>query len=179
MANRILIFILLAVFLTSCGIFEDPYDDENADLPDVDIEITDEEERLTSLVNEERNNHSLDTLISHPALVLVARKHSEDMRDRDFFNHVNPDGKKVSDRAEAEGIAYQIIGENIAWVALSVGLEEDPLAMVVSNWMKSDSHRKMILNVDVTHTGVGIAVKNDEKNSETKYYFTQVFLKPR
>ena len=178
MTNRILIFILLAVCLVSCDIFEDP-EGKSSDLPDVDIEITDEENRLTSLVNDRRNNQGLGSLITHPSLVLVARKHSEDMRDRDFFSHVNPDGKDVSDRAEVEGITYQHIGENIAWVALSDGSQEDPLAMAVSNWMDSSSHRQMILNEAVSHTGTGIAVKNDEKIGETKYYFTQVFLKPR
>ncbi len=180
MTIKILIFISLVVCLASCdSFFEDGDDNEPLNLPDVDIDMSAEEERLTSLINEQRNEHNLESLTTHPSLVLIARKHSEDMRDRDFFDHVNPDGKSVSDRAEAEGIAYQIIGENIAWVILPDGTKENPLTMTVSNWMESPEHRKAILNANFTHTGVGIAIKRDENIGETKYYSTQVFLKPR
>jgi len=180
MTIRILMFISLVVCLASCdSLFEEQDDNKPSDLPDVDIDISTEEERLARLINEQRNEHGLESFTTHPSLVLIARKHSEDMRDRDFFSHVNPDGESISDRAKAEGIAYQIIGENIAWVALPDGTKKDPLTMMVSNWMESTEHRKAILNANFTHTGVGIAIKKDEKIGETKYYSTQVFLKPR
>jgi uncharacterized protein YkwD len=32
-----------------------------------------------------------------------AKRHSEDMALRDFFDHMNPDGATLRDRVEAEG----------------------------------------------------------------------------
>ena len=48
-----------------------------------------------------------------PGLASVARAHSADMRDRDFFSHVNPDGLDAFDRAKA-GRARRPGGEHRA-----------------------------------------------------------------
>ena len=49
------------------------------------------ETRLVKLVNEQRLQHGKLPLLLRLDLALVASKHSEDMRDRNFFAHVNPE----------------------------------------------------------------------------------------
>jgi uncharacterized protein YkwD len=70
------------------------------------------------------------------------------MRDRDYFDHVNPEGLSPFDRAERAGMSAR--AENIAYG------QPDP-ADVMADWMASSGHRANILNCDLTRLGVGIA----------------------
>ncbi len=144
------------------------------------------ETRLVKLVNEQRLQHGKLPLLLRLDLALVARKHSEDMRDRNFFAHVNPDGNDVSGRAKASGVVYGAIGENLAWSSIPATNKVDPLQNAVIGWMNSPGHRANILdNVGYTHTGVGITIKDSveevgsQKIGIRAYYLTQVFLKPQ
>ena len=85
------------------------------------------------------------TSASQPA---VARAHSADMRDRGYFDHVDPEGLDPFDRAEQAGLTA--LAENIA-----VG-QPDPAA-VMADWMNSPGHRANILDCSLTHLGVGVA----------------------
>lgn len=63
-------------------------------------------EYLLGLVNKVRKQPPplyLDTTLNQLALA-----HSEDMLRRNFFNHVNPDGKSPSDRAREKGFLYGV-----------------------------------------------------------------------
>src|SRR3954453_16345679 len=58
------------------------------------------EAQVLALVNAERAAAGCRALVADPALAAVARAHSQDMRDRGFFSHQNPDGLSPFDRAE-------------------------------------------------------------------------------
>lgn len=122
-------------------------------------------------VNDIRADNSLATLIMDPDARLVARAHSRDMIERDFFSHTNPDGFGPGDRLDNAGIPWEYSGENIAW---NQGFD-DPPATAVEGWMDSPGHRANILdqNGDLawTHTGMGVAISPDNA-----VYFTQVFI---
>ena len=79
----------------------------------------------------------------------VARAHSADMRDRDYFDHTNPDNLDPFDRAEAAG-QTNARAENIA-------AGQDNPAAVMTAWMNSSGHRANILNCELRTLGVGIA----------------------
>jgi len=196
MKFRLVTFLFLAVIFTifSCkDTFDSPASEDtkpsNANqpyIPNSSFNVATAEARLFNLVNEQRVQHGKLPLQLRQDLVLVARKHSEDMRDRNFFAHVNPDGKDVSGRAKAAGIVYDAIGENLAWSSIPATNQIDPLQDAVIGWMNSPGHRANILdNVGYTHTGIGIAIKDSIEEAGTQkigiraYYFTQVFLKPK
>lgn len=120
-------------------------------------------------INAERAAKSLGALTMDEGLRTVARAHSQDMIDRSFFDHTNPDGDNVGGRLTEAGITYAMAGENIAW---NMGYA-DPVATAVEGWMNSPGHRANILRAEFTHTGIGIAVTADHT-----YYFTQVFTGP-
>jgi uncharacterized protein YkwD len=106
------------------------------------------EEQVLALVNQERAAAGCGALVADSGLAGVARAHSADMRDRDFFDHTNPDGLDPFDRASAAGqTAY---AENIA-------RGQDDAAAVMASWMDSPGHRRNILDCDLTRLGVGVA----------------------
>jgi uncharacterized protein YkwD len=107
------------------------------------------EGEVLALVNVQRAAAGCPALRADAGLAAVARAHSADMRDRNYFSHVDPDGNDPFARARAAGIDYAR-AENIAYG------QADPAA-VMTAWMNSSGHRANILNCSLGTLGVGIA----------------------
>ncbi|RVU48479.1 hypothetical protein EA187_03320 [Lujinxingia sediminis] len=122
----------------------------------------DYETALFRLANCERRERGLSELTCDMRLVALGRQHSADMRDRDFFSHVNPRGQGPFDRMEAVGIAYRAAAENI-------GLAPT-VAHAHRGWMDSAGHRQNVLHEGLTHYGVGVVA------SEQGYFKTALFI---
>ncbi|MGK5627069.1 CAP domain-containing protein [Streptomyces sp. URMC 123] len=105
------------------------------------------ESAVLSLVNRERARAGCTPLRYDAELARLAEEFSEDMAERDFFAHTDPDGRTPWDRADEAGIDH-LGGENIARG------QTDPQA-VMDAWMSSPGHRANILNCDFTTLGVG------------------------
>ncbi len=103
---------------------------------------------MLALVNAERAAAGCGALSADGGLASVARAHSEDMRDRGFFDHVNPDRLDPFERADRAGVTAR--AENIA-------RGQQSAAEVMNSWMTSPGHRANILNCSLTRLGVGIA----------------------
>lgn len=126
------------------------------------------EHTVFDLINQKRSEVGLKPLIWSDELERVARGHSENMAELDFFGHRGPDGKAVSDRADAAGLSkWRSIGENIAF---NRGYQ-DPIAKAVDLWLNSPSHKNNLLSANWKESAVGVAITEDGS-----YYFTQVFL---
>ena len=54
-------------------------------------------------------------LAPNQLLINTAVAHSQDMIDRNFFDHTNPDGLTAGDRITAAGYPWIAYAENIAW----------------------------------------------------------------
>lgn len=80
-----------------------------------------------------------EPLALNASLTLAARQHSQDMSDRNFFAHENPDGDHAQQRAEHNGYDGSA-GENIA-----AGYDTIDEAHV--EWLKSVGHRKNVLSL--------------------------------
>jgi uncharacterized protein YkwD len=106
------------------------------------------EGQVLALVNVQRAAAGCGAVTADPALAALARAHSADMRDRDFFDHVNPDRLDPFERGSRAGVVVR--AENIAEG------QPDPAA-VMDAWMHSAGHRANILNCDLTRLGVGVA----------------------
>ena len=61
------------------------------------------EQEVFNLVNQIRAENGLEPFVYNETLAETARAHSQDMIDRNFFDHYNPDGKSPFDRMEANG----------------------------------------------------------------------------
>ena len=138
------------------------------------------------LINSERASYNLSELTFDDTLALVARLHSKDMDQRNFFSHVNPDGQDPTARGAALkyacyknfGSFYTVgIAENIfethtyttIWYTDGVETSRDYqtsqglVSQVVSGWMNSPGHRENILTASYDKEGIGVYIGKDGK----------------
>lgn len=108
-----------------------------------------EAQAFVTLMNQHRVSLGLSPLAWDGAVAAVATAHSQDMLDRGFFSHTNPDGETPWDRLAAAGITYTAAGENIAW-GYPTG------SAVLAAWLSSTGHKANIENPNFTHHGVGL-----------------------
>ena len=170
-------------------------------IPEVTIPIRNEsgfdsklvEDYIFEFTNEEREQRGLKKLISFTVIENIARNHSIDMSERNFYDHVNPDGQDPTDRARKSGYLCkkdfgtyytQGLAENIAqsytyssymtlgvkssynWIA-----DEKTLAkQIVDGWMNSKGHRENILNPQYDRIGVGVEINSDETVYSTQNF---------
>lgn len=106
------------------------------------------EKEVVDLTNAERTKRGLKPLKLDEKLSGVARKKSEDMRNKNYFDHNSPTYGSPFDMMKKFGITYRTAGENIA-------KGQRTPKEVVQAWMNSEGHRKNILNPDFTNIGVG------------------------
>ncbi len=136
------------------------------------------EEEVVRLVNEARAAGAdcdsqgvfapTSPLTMNASLRCAARKHSKDMNDRNFFDHVNPDGEDPFERIAMAGYgSFSQQGENIA------GGTDSPEA-TVAGWLASDGHCGNMMSPNYTEIGVGAY----EGLGDWTYYWTQTFAKP-
>ncbi|MFJ2741352.1 CAP domain-containing protein [Streptomyces sp. NPDC087440] len=103
---------------------------------------------VLSLVNQERAKVGCSPVRPDTGLATLAANFSRDMAARGFFDHTDPDGATPWDRAAKAGIK-NLGGENIA-------RGQADAQAVMDAWMKSEGHRKNILNCEYTTLGVGV-----------------------
>lgn len=127
---------------------------------------SDEELEIFGLVNRERTKARLRALGWDDEIARVARNYSRQMAGGGFFDHYDPNGKTVIDRA-AKIDRWSKIGENLF---MSDGMD-DFTSFSVRGWMRSTTHRRNILDREWTATGIGVY-----KTSDHKIYVTQIFV---
>ncbi|WP_052356787.1 CAP domain-containing protein [[Clostridium] dakarense] len=122
------------------------------------------QKEVVDLVNVERTKRGLSPLTLDAKVSDVATKKSQDMINKNYFDHNSPTYGSPFDMMKQFGISYRAAGENIA-----MG-QRNPQE-VVTAWMNSEGHRKNILNSSFTKIGVGVAQK-----SNGTLYWTQMFI---
>lgn len=134
------------------------------------IELKDDEKRIFDLQNRERADRGLRKLCVHPKLQKIARSHSKDMVERDYFSHnTKGSGRTPEQRAKRAGYDYRYFGENIGY--------GDTPGGVFDMWMKSDDHRKNILNRRFREVGVGADTGHFKPAGRTTTVYTVDFGK--
>jgi len=117
--------------------------------PPTSTTLADEAEVLR-LTNVERAKvPGCPALRLNPILAKVARAHSQDMAENNYFAHNSQDGTSPFTRMSRAGYKYTIAAENIA------GGQQTPAA-VMAAWMASQGHRENILDCRLTELGVGL-----------------------
>lgn len=114
----------------------------------VSASLTADEKLAFDLMNADRKANGLPALKLNMNVVKVARVHGQDMINRKFFAHENPDGQSPFDRMQAAGISFRYAGENLA-INRSVTAAEQA-------FMNSSGHRANILNPNYTEVGIGV-----------------------
>lgn len=120
--------------------------------------------QLFDLTNAARVEHGLPLLSWDEQVSGIARVHSRDMAENNYFNHTNLEGESPFDRMEKDNITFQAAGENLAAGQTSSIFAHEGL-------MNSLGHRENILHTNFESLGVGVAF-----DSESKPYFTENFI---
>ena len=123
------------------------------------------ESDVFELVNRERSRARLRPLVWDDRLAEVARNYSRRMAREGFFDHYDPNGKTVMDRASRLK-NWSDIGENL----FVCDETPDYARTAITGWMKSPTHRTNLLDRSWTATGIGIATARDGS-----IFVTQVF----
>ncbi|TDL92658.1 sporulation protein [Vibrio vulnificus] len=129
--------------------------------PETSSELSAFEQEVVKLTNAEREKQGLAALKIDTELSKVARIKSQDMKDKNYFDHNSPTYGSPFDMMKQFGISYKTAGENIAQG------QQTP-EEVVQAWMNSQGHRENIMNSSFTHIGVGYV--------ESGNYWTQQFI---
>jgi uncharacterized protein YkwD len=108
-------------------------------------------------VNHERGARGRPALAAQPVLTLAARRHARDMVRRRYFSHVTPSGRTLIDRMRSAGYLGRraqswAVGETLAWGS---GELAEPAA-IVDAWMRSRSHRRVLLSRAYREIGVAV-----------------------
>jgi uncharacterized protein YkwD len=119
----------------------------------------DMEGRVFELTNALRARSGLPPLARDASLEAAARAYSQDMLQRGFFAHVDPDGRGPAERvARISGLPPAAVGENIwMWTGSSRPALQKLAEQAVAAWAASPSHRENILRRGYTRLGVGAA----------------------
>lgn len=126
---------------------------------------------IIALVNKERTSRGLKSYTENNKLDNSAKIKAEDMINKNYFEHVSPDGKSVSDLAKQVGYDYLSVGENLAKGNFPSS------ANLVTAWMNSPGHRANILNPKFTE--IGVSVEFTTENGRDILYAVQHFGLPR
>ncbi|MEO7272369.1 MAG: CAP domain-containing protein [Vicinamibacterales bacterium] len=112
------------------------------------------------LTNGLRSRIGVPPLARDAALDAAARRHSEDMLQRRFFAHVDPDGRGPADRvARISGLPAGAVGENIwMWSGATPPARYWLAEQAVAAWAASPAHRENIVRRGYTRLGVGAAI---------------------
>ncbi|MFM2268126.1 MAG: hypothetical protein RL757_1567 [Bacteroidota bacterium] len=80
----------------------------------------------------------------------AAIKHARDMRDNNFMGHIGTDGSEFDARIDREGYKWLEVGENVARGQMNTH-------QVMTDWIKSPSHCKTLMNSEFKEVGAARA----------------------
>lgn len=125
------------------------------------------------MVNTDRDRQGLSPLAAHPVLMQVAQLHAEDMLERGYFSHANPDGALPGYRVDIAGGSFIAVAENIFTLSgPDASASQETVQQFQLGWMDSPGHRTNILSADYTHFGYGIVASGGQ------VYGVQLFGQP-
>lgn len=104
---------------------------------------------MYELINAERRLYGLKTLDYNDKIQKVARDFSSKMIEKDFFDHLSPDGDRVGDRFKKNNVKYRLVVENLAAGNLNSIYAHEAL-------MNSKGHRENILKEGLEEVGIGV-----------------------
>ena len=115
-------------------------------------------------VNNLRATRGLSRLRPHSLLSEIARRHSHDMIERNYFDHITPELHSPHERVRHRmGHVISDLAENL-WMRLGALPHETPeetAQAIVADWLSSPGHRDNLLEPHFSHLGVGFYGSDD------------------
>lgn len=112
-------------------------------------------QRLQQLINQTRQAAGLTTLQVNPRLQAVAQQRVDDMLDRHYFGHYDPQSGAtlVFDLGDQAGF-QNYLGENLGHTSVTIA---DLPTELLTAWQNSPTHRTNLEGAAYTELGIGIA----------------------
>jgi uncharacterized protein YkwD len=117
-------------------------------------------------INATRARHAEPPLVLTARMRRLARHHTLDMLRRDSFSH-NGDGTTFSQRVRAR-VHYRKVGETLALMPRPAGARR-----IVAAWLRSPSHRAVLL--DASYRRIGVAGAKGRMGSRRAFVVTADF----
>ncbi len=117
------------------------------------------EDLIFEMTNQARRAKGLAPLVKDDELGNLARAYSNDMLQRHFFDHTDPDGLSIDERLTKQyHHRVTAMGENIwSGEGFDPNKSQKLAQEIVHDWMNSPGHRENLLDPDFTHLGVGVS----------------------
>lgn len=119
-------------------------------------------------INTVRSERGLEPLQLNSDVSGVAKSHSEDMYEYNFFSHYNQDGQNPVDRLQEENVQCLTPAENLAYRE-DYTSPQSAAKDIVSQLMDSSSHRENILSEQYRSEGIGVEIRG------SSVWVTQMF----
>ncbi|MDB4224078.1 CAP domain-containing protein [Granulosicoccus sp.] len=134
--------------------------------------------RTLELINEARSQpracgtvsfEATDDLSWNTLLLQAADKHSTDMAQHNFFDHIGSDGSTIGARVDETGYEWRAVGENIA-------AGQETASSAIAGWLDSPGHCRNIMNPAFTEIAVSCA---EDAGADFSQYWTNVLATAR
>jgi len=120
-----------------------------------------------SQVNRTRILNGLSPLALNAVLEKAAQRHSQDMADKGFLDHIGSDGSKLDDRVLAAGYSSWI-GQRV-WAEL-VYAGNAGFAEALEFWVSDDAERRILFDPRFREIGIGVALNTSPAGVTTAYW---------
>lgn len=135
--------------------------------PDI---LVGQQQKIIELTNNVRIEQKVKPLIQSSVLSRAAEAKVTDMVAANYFAHVSPGGKGLSDWLKVAGYNYAVAGENLAMGFVSAD-------EVINAWKESPTHFANL--VDKDYSQIGVAMANGKLEGEETTVTAQYFAEPQ
>lgn len=147
----LLALVCLAPLVTGCGVPSLFSEKPPATVPNVPRETSVDPARAAALINAHRAAHGLAPLTVDPALNRIAAQTASELARRDTL-------KTQMHTAAGLGRRFDDAGYDAERGAENLGAGYPTLALAMEGWKSSSRHDRNLLNEEMTHMGIGLAL---------------------
>jgi uncharacterized protein YkwD len=133
------------------------------------LPISADQQALMAQTNQYRGHVGVASVRWSKALELAALEHARDMARRDYFEHADPEGRRVGSRTRGAGYCRTTVGENLYWGKNSVRTA----TAAMDGWKKSPGHDANLK--DDRWRYMGAAVYREQRDDGEHIWWVQVF----
>ena len=154
--TRISILVALTLSLAGCGWFGGREESPVLSVPKVARERSVDPARAASLINAYRSSKGLSVLTVDPTLNRIAAETARELARRDTL-------KTSMHTAAGLGRRLNAASYSAARAAENLGAGYPTLQAAVDGWKGSSGHNKNLVNPEMTHMGIGLALTDKGK----------------
>ncbi|MEO1103580.1 MAG: CAP domain-containing protein [Pseudomonadota bacterium] len=152
---KIAIVLMAAGAVAGCGIPRLGFGDKPAaTVPNVPRERSVDPARALALINEHRTSRGRTPLKHDPRLSGIARETARELARRNTLRTEMHTSQGIAKRLDAANYTASRAAENL-------GAGYPTLVLTVEGWKDSRGHNKNLLNREVTHAGIGLALTGE------------------